>query len=99
MAASASVAGWALPRLGQHATGGRRGRRTAMLATEIVKSVDRRTAGNGIATLAHSFGQRDQIVLVGVGGQRTGVTDEFPAARRSDATGVTHTQVPGVRVE
>jgi len=69
-----------------------------MLAAEIVKSVDRRTASDGVATLAHGFGQRDQIILVGVGGQRAGVTNEFPAARRGDATGVADAQIPGVRV-
>jgi cysteine synthase len=88
MAASAPGAAGALPGRSKHATGRWRGRRTATLADEIVKSVDRRTAGDGIATLAHRLGQRDQIILIGVGGQRAGVTDEFPAARRGDATGV-----------
>jgi hypothetical protein len=88
MAASAPGAGGALPGRSKHATGGWRGRRTARLADEIVKSVDRRTTGDGIATLAHRLGQRDQIILIGVGGQRAGVADEFPTARRGDATGV-----------
>lgn len=69
-----------------------------MLATEIVESVDRRTGSDRVATLAHRFGQRDQIVLVGVGGQWAGVPDEFPAAWRGDATGMADAQVPGVRV-
>src|SRR6202048_1138083 len=98
MPASASGAGGALPGLSQHAARRGRGRRTAVLATEIVKSVDRRTGSNRVATLAYRCGQRDQIVLVGVGGQRAGVADQFPAARRGDATGVADAQVPGVRV-
>ena len=49
MAASAPGAAGALPGRSKHATGGWRGRRTGMLAAEIVKSVDRRTAGDGIA--------------------------------------------------
>ena len=63
-----------------------------------MKSVDRRTGCDRIMTLAHCLGQRDQIVLVGVGGQWAGVPDEFPAAGRGDAARVADTQVPGVRV-
>ena len=98
MAASAAVAGGALAGLGEHASGGRRCRRTTVLASEIVKSVDRWTRSDRIVTLAHCLGQRDQIVLVGAGGQWTGMPDEFPAAWRGDAAGMADAQVPGVRV-
>ncbi|COV48137.1 Uncharacterised protein [Mycobacterium tuberculosis] len=46
------------------------------------------------ATLAHRVRQGHQVVLVGVAGQRPGVTHEFPPARCSDATGMADTQIP-----
>ena len=88
MAASARGARGALRGRSKYASGGCPVRHTAVLAAEIVKSVDRRTAGDGITTLAHRLGQRDQIVLIRIGGQRGGMADELPAAGRGDATSV-----------
>src|ERR1700756_1497765 len=98
MAAAGGGGPGALAGLGQHAGGGCRCRRTAVLAPEIVKSIDRRTGSDRIVTFAHRLGQRDQIVLVGVGGQRARVPHEVPATWRGDPAGVTDAQVPGVRV-
>ena len=51
------------------------------------------------ATFAYRVGQRHQIVVVGIGrlgGQRRGVADEFPTARRGDAARMFYAQIPGV---
>ena len=95
MTASASGAGGALGSRGQDAGRRHLGRCSAVMATRIVKSVDRHTSYDHFATFSHRFGERDQIVLVGVGGgQWAGVPDEFPASRRGDAAGMVDTEVP-----
>ncbi len=64
-----------------------------------MESVDRAAAGDGhVAAFAHGVGQRDQVVVVGVGGQRAGVPDQLPAARRGDPAGMADAEVPGVRL-
>lgn len=45
-----------------------------------------------------SVGQRDKVVLVGVGRQRCGVAHQLPAARCRDTARVTEAQIPGVRL-
>ena len=47
--------------------------------------------------LAHRVGQRHQVILVGMGGQRAGVAHEFPTARRGDPAGMADAQIPGMR--
>lgn len=53
--------------------------------------------GGAVPALTHGVGQRDQIVFVGVRGQRPGVAHQFPAARRGDPAGVADTQIPRMR--
>jgi hypothetical protein len=93
MAATAPGSGGVLAGRGEHASA----RRTGMMADGIVKPVDRWTGSDGVAALAHGFGQRDEIVLIGVGGQRAGMPNQIPSARCGDATGVADAEVPGVR--
>jgi len=95
MTAAASGAGRALSDRREHSCGRHFGRSGAALAARLVESGDRRSSDSHAATFSHRFGERDQIVLVGVGGgQRAGVPDEFPASRRGDAAGMVDTEVP-----
>src|SRR5947199_10844306 len=63
-----------------------------------MESVDGAATGGQVAAFAHGFGQRDQVVFVGVGGQRACVPDKLPATRRRDPAGVADAEVPGVRL-
>ena len=56
-----------------------------------------RSASPHRAALAHRVGQRHQVVLVGMGGQRPGVAHEFPSARCGDAAGMADAQIPRMR--
>ena len=57
-------------------------------------TVDR--GGHSLAPLTDRIGERDEIILVGVGRQRAGVTHEFPPTRGGDASGMHDAQVPGM---
>ena len=46
------------------------------------------------AALAHRVSQRDQVVLVGIGGKRAGVAHEFPAPGCGDPAGMADAQIP-----
>lgn len=55
-------------------------------------------APSRVPAFPDGIGQRDEVVLVGVGRQRCGVAHQLPAARCGDSAGVSEAQIPGVRL-
>ena len=49
------------------------------------------------AALAHRVGQGDQVVVVGMDGQGSGVAHEVPSAGCGDPAGMADTQIPRMR--
>ena len=54
-------------------------------------------AASARTAFAHGVGQGDQVVLIGVGGQRAGVAHQLPSAGRGDPAGVADAQIPRMR--
>jgi len=88
----------------QHSSARRGGVRPGGVHVRVAKSVQRSAGPAGIrlavlgpTALAHGIGQGDQVVLVGVGGQRAGVAHQLPSAGRGDTSGVVDTQIPRMR--
>lgn len=78
----------------EHTAGLHRGK----LGRQSPDAVGRRARRRSIAALPNRVGERDQVVLIGVGGQWTRVAHEFPPAWRGDPTGVADAQIPGMRL-
>lgn len=65
------------------------------VVTGVGEAVRGSTRRDPFSTLPDRIGKGDEVVLIGMdGGQRTGVPDQLPAARRSDAAGMRHAQIP-----
>ena len=79
-------------------TAGKTGARVACVhrAVRVGKTRRRRRARD--PTLTHRVGQGDEVVLVGIGRQRSGVPHHLPPAGRGDPAGMSETEVPGVRL-
>jgi zinicin-like metallopeptidase len=71
-------------------------RASAHTGAWIRESDGRGRRHGGVAAFAHRVGKRHEVVVVGMGRQRTRVPDEFPAARRGDSSGMDHAQIPRV---
>lgn len=64
----------------------------------IGESGDGAPGHHPVPSFPDRVGKGDQIVIVGVFGQRAGVADQLPTARRGDPGGMADAQVPGMRL-
>ena len=68
------------------------------IAETCGKAADGRAEVGPLPAFAHRVGECDQVIVVRVRRQRTGVANQLPAARRGDASGVQDAQIPGMRL-
>ena len=88
-----------MPGWGEQAAARHSGVGSGVLNPRIGKPVQRHAGEPGqaavaLAALAHGIGQCDQVVLVGMGGQRAGVPHEVPSAGCGDPAGMGDAQIP-----
>lgn len=76
---------------------GRPGGDHRLRSARFGKAVDLRPSRN-IAPFADRVGQCHQIVLIGRGWQRAGMSNQFPPARGGNPPGMRDAQIPGVRL-
>lgn len=57
-----------------------------------------RSGRDALASFSYRVRESNEVIFVGMGGQRACVAHQLPAARRGDPAGVRHAQIPRVRL-